>query len=36
VTRFLVDIELVGHRDNPDFLAALSVLEDTAESFTLL
>jgi chorismate mutase len=34
--KVLVDIELVGHTDNPDFLAALSVLEDTAESFTLL
>lgn len=32
----LVDIELAGKTDDPAFVAALAVLADTAEKFTLL
>ena len=32
----LVDIELVGKTNDPTFIAALAVLADTAEKFTLL
>lgn len=32
----LVDIELVGKTDDPAFIAALAVLADTAEKFTLI
>lgn len=32
----LVDIELAGKTNNPSFIAALAVLADTAEKFTLI
>ena len=34
--KILVDIELIGDSGNSDFAAALSVLADTAEKFTVL
>lgn len=34
--KMAVDIEMVGKIQDPDFIAALSVLSDTAEQFTLL
>ncbi len=34
--RLLVDIELAGKTNDPTFIAALAVLADTAEKFTLL
>ena len=32
----LVDLELLGRTDDPSFIAALAVLEDSAQKFTLL
>ncbi len=34
--KMVVDLELVGNTSNPNFAAALSVLADTSEKFTLL
>lgn len=34
--KLVVDLELIGETANPDFAAALSVLKDNAEQFTLL
>ena len=34
--KLVVDIELIGETGDPDFAAALSVLKDNAEQFTLL
>ena len=34
--KMAVDIEMVGKIQDPGFIAALSVLSDTAEQFTLL